>query len=88
MWDALALLGQKELLQAALKSFHLSSPTMGQQDPKVLIVVVTNTMQQSTNLVKPPPFYVIVIISKYLIHNCMIDSGATSSLMPKNIADQ
>ena len=48
----------------------------------------TNTTQQPSNLVKPPPFYATVIISKFLIHNCMIDSGATSLVMPQKIPDQ
>ena len=61
---------------------------VGQQTPKVLIATNVNTAQQPSNLVKPPPFYVTIIIGKYLVHNCMIDSGATNSVMPKKIADQ
>lgn len=38
--------------------------------------------------IKPPPFYVSLIIGDKLVHNCMVDSGATSFVMPKKIADQ
>ncbi len=37
---------------------------------------------------RPPMFYVSLVIEKILVHNCMVDSGATSSVMPKNIVDQ
>ena len=47
-----------------------------------------NTTQQPSNPVKPPPFYVTIIIGKYLVHNCIIDSSATSLVMPKKIVDQ
>ena len=88
MWDVLALPGQKDMLQEALQSLTLSGDAIGQQNPKVLIAANTNITQQSSNPVKPPPFYVIVIIGKYLVHNYMIDLGATSSEMPKKITDQ
>lgn len=38
--------------------------------------------------VKPPPFYVLVIIGDKLVHNCMVDSGSSSFVMPKQIADK
>ena len=76
------------MLQEALQSLNLSSDVVGQQDPKVLIDANVNIAQQSSNPVKPPPFYVTIIIGKHLVHNCMIDSGATSSVMPKKIVDQ
>lgn len=37
---------------------------------------------------RSPPFYVSLIIGKNLVHNCMVDSGATCSMMPKQVADQ
>lgn len=35
---------------------------------------------------KPPHFYVSLIIGDKLAHNCMIDFGASNSVMPKCIA--
>ena len=37
--------------------------------------------------VSHPPFYVSLIIGDKLVHNCMIDLGASSSVMPKCVAD-
>ena len=45
-----------------------------------------NGGKKSTN-VKPLPFYVSLIIGNKLVHNCMVDSGATSTVMPKKIAN-
>ena len=35
----------------------------------------------------PPHFYGSLIIGDKLVHNCMIDSGASSSVMPRCIAN-
>lgn len=37
---------------------------------------------------KPPPFYLSLIIRNKLFRNCMIDSGASSSVMPKGVVDR
>ena len=42
MWDALALPGKMDMIQAALQSYHMSNPVVVQQDPKVLIVESMN----------------------------------------------
>lgn len=34
---------------------------------------------------KPPSFYLSLIIGDKIVHNCMIDSMASSSLVPKGI---
>ena len=44
--------------------------------------------RESSKGVKPPPFYLSLIIGDKLVHNCMVDSGATSSVMPKKLVDQ
>jgi len=36
---------------------------------------------------KPTPFYLTLIIGKKLLHNSMIDSSASTTVMPKTIAD-
>ena len=42
---------------------------------------------ETSKKVRPPPFYVSLIIGDKLVHNCMIDSGASSSVMPRCVAD-
>ena len=87
MWDILALPGQKDMLQEALQSLTLSNNALVQQTPTIIMATNANNSQQPSKIVNPPPFYVMVIIGKYLVHNCMIDSGVTSSVMPKKIVD-
>ena len=36
---------------------------------------------------KPSPFYVSLIIGDKLVHNCIIDSRASSSVMSKCVAN-
>ncbi|KAH9296175.1 hypothetical protein KI387_039763, partial [Taxus chinensis] len=81
---------QRDLLQAAMKDWPTSNQQVQMQDK-----VLTNAAQpegshggQQGKMLKPPPFYVSLIIGNQLVHNCMIDSGASSSVMPKQIADQ
>jgi hypothetical protein len=42
---------------------------------------------ETNKKVRPPPFYVSLIIGGKLVHNCMIDLGASSSVMPNCVAD-
>ena len=37
---------------------------------------------------KPSPFYISLIIGDKIAHNCMIDSGTSTSVMPKRTTDQ
>ncbi|KAH9308710.1 hypothetical protein KI387_036621, partial [Taxus chinensis] len=90
MWESLSILGQRDLLQAAMKDWSTSNQKVQMQGK-----VLTNAAQlegnhggQQGKTLKPPPFYVSLIIGNQLVHNCMIDSGVSSSGMPKRIADQ
>ena len=42
---------------------------------------------EASKMVRPPSIYVSLIIGDKLVHNCMIDSGASSSVMPRCVAD-
>ncbi len=87
MWDFLGVPGQKDLLQSTLSGLSLS----GKPKSEEVRFVMTNTgtkNEQQPLIVKPPPFYVSLIIGEHLVHNCMIDSRASSSVMPKQIADK
>ena len=85
MWDSLAIPGQVDMLQSEL-------PKRGSVGENIPSVVFANNEKSNSKpavpTVKPPPFYVSLIIGNNLVHNCMIDSGATSSVMPKKVADQ
>ncbi|KAH9323102.1 hypothetical protein KI387_017741, partial [Taxus chinensis] len=79
MWESLAILGQRDLLQTAMAKWSGSNGPPNQQEK-----VLTNTTQpegnhgeQGKNL-RPPPFYVSLVIGDQLVYNFMIDSGASS----------
>ena len=42
---------------------------------------------ETSKKVRPPPFYVSLIIGDKLVQNYMIDSGASSSVMPRCVVD-
>lgn len=88
MWDSLSILGHKDLLQSTLSNSSLSQePNMG-KDKVVLTNTTVNDKEQQDSKVKPPPFYVSLIIGDQLVHNYMIESGASSFVMPKQIVDK
>ena len=92
----MAIPGQTDILQKAL--LDEANPTRMMNE--LAKVVLTNTdekekdkedsekiFKESNKVIKPPPFYLSLIIGDKLVHNCMVDNGATSSVMPKKIAD-
>ena len=93
MWNSLAIPGQTDLLKKALSEEKNPMQVIDDGPRVVLTNAVPEAASQDSNKfqgknVKPPPFYVSLIIGDKLVHNCMVDSGATSSVMPKKIADQ
>ena len=86
MWDVVATIPmQKRLLQQELESIE-------PKDQPPNIESATSLIQPSKGVetskkVRPPPFYVSLIIGDKLVHNCMIDSRASISVMRRCIAD-
>ena len=35
-----------------------------------------------------PPFYVYLLVDNLLLHNCMLDSGASSNVMTRKVMEQ
>lgn len=87
MWDSLAIPGQKSLLQSTLLDVNLAHEPTNEQSRVMLTNVLKIGIEQLGKEVKPPPFYVSLIIGKHLVHNCMIDSGDSSSVISKQIAN-
>lgn len=94
MWDSLAIPGQKDMLHSTLSNFKVSDESkspIGQ-----VRTVLTNNPQEKDKQpskevgkeVKPPLFYVSVIIGDKLVHKYMVDSGASSLVIPKQIVDK
>ena len=97
MWDTLAIPGQTDLLRRALSDEVIPKMTGNKPYEAVLTNADHNDEKRdgakevnskSSKSIKPPPFYLSLIIGNKLVHNCLVDSGATSSVMPKRVADQ
>ena len=86
MWDAIATIPmQKRLLQQELESIEPKDQPLSMESATSL--VQPSRGEETSKKVRPPPFYVSLIIGGKLVHNCMIDLGANSSVMPRCVAD-
>lgn len=88
MIDALHIPRQKDLLQEALTNLSLTNEPQKDQTKVVLANDTQYKSNQPAQTTKPPLFYVTLIVGQDLVHNCMIDSGANSSVMPKQLANK
>lgn len=85
VWDSLSIPGEKDLMQAALFDLSISNEPSKEQSKVVLTNKPQPSNEQQAKEVKPPPFYVSLIIGNDLVHNCMINSGASSPVMPNKL---
>jgi hypothetical protein len=86
MWDAIATIPiQRRLLQQELERIEPKDQPSNMESATRLVQPVGG--EETSKKVIPPPFYVSLIIGGKLVHNCMLDSGASSSVMPRCVAD-
>jgi len=72
----------------AVNSTPIPSDEINLQDEKPTIIVGSKTFDQpDDNSEYPPPFYVTFSIHDQLLHNCLLDSGASHNLMPKLVME-
>ena len=84
MWDAVATIPmQKRLLQQELESIEPKDQPPSMEGATSL--VQPSREEETSKNIRPPPFYFSLIIGGKLVHNCMIDSGASSSVVPRCI---
>lgn len=85
MWDVLAIPYQLELLQQELKTVKIKNGP----DTMDGVASFVQPMREEDTSKKgnPPAFYLSLIIGDKLVHNYMIVSRATNSVMPKCVAD-
>ena len=76
---------QKRLLQQDLESIEPKDQPPSMESATSL--VQPSKEVETSKKVRPPRFYVSLIIGDKLVHNCMIDSEASSSVMPRCVAD-
>lgn len=86
MIDALQIPGQKELLRDKLDNLSLTNEPQKDQPTIALANDIPIKNNQPIQTPKPPPFFVTLIIGNHLVHNWLIYSGASSSIMPKDLA--
>ena len=85
MWNVLIVPSQRELLQQELQTIEVRNRWAIKNG---VISLVQPTKEEGTHKkFKPSPFYLSLIIGDKIVQNCMIDSGASSSIMPKCVAD-
>jgi predicted aspartyl protease len=86
MWDVVATIPMKKrLLQQELERIEPRDQPSNMESATSLVQPAGG--EETSKKVRPPPFYVSLIIGGKLVHNCMIDSGASSSVMPRCVAD-
>ena len=86
VWDVVAIIPlQKRFLQQEVESIELRNHPS--REESVTSLVQPPREVEKIKKVRPPPFYVSLIIRDKLVHNCMIDLGASSSVMPKCVAN-
>jgi hypothetical protein len=73
-------LGNSLCDKSNLKSFY-SSPNLEEEDPLIII----HTMNHDKG---HPPFFITLIVNYFLLHNCMLDSGAFTNVMSLKVMNQ
>lgn len=63
----------------------IATDTISLQDDKPAIFLGQSVSNKDENV---PPFYVSLDIHEKVLHNCLLDSGASHNLMPKVIMDK
>ena len=62
------------------------SNTVNFQDDKPEIYLGPHSIEKEDDVV--PPFYITLNIHEKLLHNCLLDSGASHNLMPKSVMEE
>ena len=86
MWNVLSIPSQWELLQQELQTVEVQSVPLPMSGAVSLMQPTKDEGRSKKS--KPSPFYLSLIIGDKIVHNCMIDSRASSSIMPRCVADQ
>lgn len=87
-WDAIFIPYQRDLVHMALKDINgVGETTRDCNSSTLMCLVKPLEVEKSTRISKPPPFHLSLIIGDNLVHNCMIDLGASSLVMPNNVAN-
>ena len=65
---------------------HVPSDTINLQEENPKIFIRSALAEKTENdASSSPPFYITLTIHDNMIHNCILDSGASHNLMPKEV---
>jgi len=79
LYDALRILGQLDLLRASLKVMNEGLDS--------ILNLTEAAKYPGMGKNRPPPFYISLELEGFVVHNCLIDSGASITVMPKAVCD-
>jgi hypothetical protein len=84
--EIMKILSQREKLLRAIEEPSQSSvdrpPTVAYQDA---LVILQNWDRGNE---KNQPFFLSLLVNNHILHNCMLDSGASSNVMTKKVMEQ
>ena len=86
MWNVFTIPSQRELLLQELQT--VVGLGMSVTTNEVVSLVQPTNGEVTSKKSKPSPFYLSLIIGDKILHNCMIDSRASISTMPRCVVDQ
>jgi hypothetical protein len=72
-----------ELLQSKVSCLPTDSINLQDEKPAVILGPMVEDMNDSS-----PPFYTSLNIHDKVLHNCLMDSGASHNLMPKTVMEE
>lgn len=78
---------QKEINPAPTEPFSSAEVVYQIPPAKVLIDRAKESLAKDRSRLKPYPFFLTLIVGKKILHNAMIDSGASTTAMPKQIVE-
>jgi hypothetical protein len=72
-----------KMLQPEPTSHSTNSVNLQDEKPTIILGPLVEDRDDSS-----PPFYTSLNIHDKILHNCLMDSGASHNLMPKNVMDE
>jgi len=72
-----------KLLQPSVSDHASYAVNLQDENPTVVIGPMVEKKDESS-----PPFYISLNIHDKMLHNCLLDSGASHNLMPKKVMDE
>ena len=76
---------KSSILNSLLPKIHIDTDFVNLQDDKPIVTLgpMIEDLKDSC-----PPFYISLNIHDKVLHNCLLDSGASHNLMPKAMMDE